>query len=196
MTARTVADLITAHYDDFNHRRLDRAAARFHEHARIEHGSGQIAYGPAGFCLLARQWLTAFPDLRVCVRDIRPQGGAVYDVDLIATGTHSGPITLGPWSFRASDVVVELPARELLEVEEGQFRLASLTFDLQDLVRQLATVDTAKLLEHAARIGKLGEALAAETDVTRQRELINKLGQQFDAARHVVRPYFRKNEMS
>jgi len=189
--AGAVADLICAHYDDFNSRRLDTAAARFHADSRIEHGSGQVEYGPEGFSLLARQWLTAFPDARVIVRDIRSQGGNMYDVDVEATGTHSGPLVLGAWSFRPSQVAVRLPARELFQVEDGQFRLASMTFDLQDLVRQLATVDTAKLQQHIAHIGRLGELLAAETDANRQRELLDRLGGQLDAARHVVRPYFR-----
>ena len=192
--ARAVADLICAHYDDFNGRRLDAAAARFQADARIEHASGEVEHGPEGFRLLARQWLTAFPDGRLSVGDIRSQGGNMYEVDVVATGTHSGPLLLGAWSFRPSQVVVRLPARELFHVEAGQFRLASLAFDLQDLVRQLATVDTAKLQEHIARIGQLGELLAAETDATRQRELIDRLGRQFDAARHLVRPYFRTHQ--
>ena len=89
-----------------------------------------------------------------------------------------------------------MPARELFQVEDGQFRFASLTFDLHDLVRQLATVDTARLQEHIARIGQLGDLLAAETDATRQRELIDRLGRQLDEARHVVRPYFRTGQMT
>ena len=193
-TGRAAADLICAHYNDFNARRLDAAAGRFQADARIEHGNGQVEYGPKGFCLLARQWLTAFPDGRVNVQDIRPQGGNMYDVALVATGTHSGPFALGASSFRPSHVAVRLPARELFQVEDGQFRLASLTFDLHDLVRQLATVDTAILQEHVARIGQLGQQLAAETDPTRQRELIDRLGRQLDAARHVVRPYFRTGQ--
>ena len=193
---RAAADLIRAHYDDFNGRRLDAAAGRFQANARIEHGSGQVAYGPGGFCLLTRQWLTAFPDGRVAVQDILPQGGNMYEVALVATGTQSGPLALGSWSFRPSQVAVRLPARELFQVEEGQFRLASLTFDLHDLVRQLATVDTAVLQEHVARIGQLGQQLAAETDPTRRRELIDQLGRQLDAARHVVRPYFRTGQMA
>ena len=62
----------------------------------------------------------------------------MYDVDLVAEGTHTGTLALGSWSFRPSHVAVQLRARELFQVEDGQFRLASLTFDLQDLVRQLS----------------------------------------------------------
>src|SRR4051812_5270808 len=93
-----------------------------------------------------------------------------------------------------SNVHVRLPARELFQIEHGQFRLASLSFDLQDLGRQLATVDTGRLLECVARIHQIGEYLAAESDPTRQRELIDRMGQQLDAARHVVRPYFRTHQ--
>jgi hypothetical protein len=83
---------------------------------------------------------------------------------------------LGRWSFRPSKVHVRIPARELFQIEDGQFRLASLSYDLQDLVRQLATVEIGKLLEYVARIHQLGECLAAEHDPTKQRELIDRMG--------------------
>ena len=190
-TARAAEDLIRAHYDDFNGRRLDRAAARFHPDARIEHATGEVQRGPAGFSLLAQQWLTAFPDSRLTVREISPRGRNMYDADLVAEGTHTGTLALGSWSFRPSHVAVELRARELFHVEDGQFRLVSVSFDLQDLVRQLTTVDAARLLVHLARIHQLGEQLAAETDATRQRELIDRIGLHLDSARHEVRPHFR-----
>ena len=190
-TALAVDALIRAHYDDVNGRRLDRAAARFHPDARIEHVGGQVQCGPPGFSLLAQQWLTAFPDGRLIVQEISAQGRNMDDVDLIAEGTHAGTLAVGPWSFRPSHVAVRLNARELFHVKDGQFLLASLSFDLQDLVRQLATVDTTRLLAHIARIQQLGEQLAAEPDATRQRELIDRIGVQLDSARHEVRPHFR-----
>src|SRR3954468_439881 len=190
----TAEALIQAHYEDFNARRLQVAAARFHADARIENITGQVACGAEGFLLLAQQWLTAFSDARLLVESIRPRGAGMYDAQLVAEGTHSGTLAFGSWSFRPSKVHVRLPARELFQIEDGQFRLASLSFDLQDLVRQLATVDTGRLLECVARIHQIGEYLAAESDPTRQRELIDRMGQQLDAARHVVRPYFRTHQ--
>lgn len=192
--SETAEALIRAHYEDFNTRRLQAAAARFHAEARIENITGQVACGADGFLLLAQQWLTAFPDGRLLVESIRPRGAGMYDAELMAEGTHGGTLAFGSWSFRPSQVHVCLPARELFQIEDGQFRLASLSFDLQDLVRQLATVDTGRLLECVARIHQLGEYLAAENDPTKRRELIERMGQQLDAARHVVRPYFRTNQ--
>jgi SnoaL-like polyketide cyclase len=195
---RTVSEpaerLIRAHYEDFNQRRLDAAAARFHPDARIEHITGQTEQGADGFRLLAQQWLTAFPDGRLAVECIRASGAGMFDVDLVASGTHSGTLAFGSWVFRPSNVAVRLPARELFHIEDGLFRFASLSFDLHDLVRQLARVDTANLLQHLARIQQTGEQLAADADPARQRDLLDRLGRQLDAARHVLRPYFRGNQ--
>ena len=190
----TAEALIRAHYEDFNVRRLQAAALRFHPDARIENITGQAACGPDGFVLLAQQWLTAFPDGRLLVDSIRPRGAGLYDAELVAEGTHSGMLAFGSWSFRPSNVRVRSPARELFQIEGEQFRLASLSFDLQDLVRQLSAVDTRTLLEHVARIRQLGEWIEAAEDPTKQRDLIDRLGRQLDAARHVVRPYFRVNQ--
>jgi hypothetical protein len=185
-------DLIRAHYDDFNHRRLDAAARRFHPDARLEHVTGRLECGPNAYREFAERWLTAFPDGRLMVQSIRPRGPGLYDVDLIATGTHAGTLTFASWIFRPTNVEVRLSARELVQIDHGQFQFASLCFDLQDLVRQLATVDTSTLLQHITRIQQLGEQLTAATgNAARQRELLDRLGRQLDEARHVVRPYFR-----
>jgi SnoaL-like polyketide cyclase. len=186
--------IIRSHYADFNARRLDAAAARFHADARIEQVTGQVASGPDGFLLLARQWLSAFPDAHLTIEAIRPVGAGLYDADLVAEATHTGTLTFASWEFRASHVHVRIPAREFFQIENGQFRLTSVSFDLHDLVRQLAAVDTTKLLQHIARLHQLGERLALEESAVKQRELIDRLGRELDAARHVVRPYFRPKE--
>src|SRR3954447_17701871 len=94
--SETAEALIRTHYEDFNARRLQVAAARFHAEARIENITGQVAVGADGFLLLAQQWLTAFPDGRLHVASIRPRGGGMYDAELVAEGTHSGRSRLGP----------------------------------------------------------------------------------------------------
>ena len=187
-------DLIRAHYDDFNQRRLDAAALRFHADARIEHITGQTEHGPGGFLVLARQWLTAFPDGQLRVERIRAERPGMYDVDLVASGTHIGTLAFGSWVFRPSNVAVRLPARELFHIDDGAIRFASLSFDLHGLVRQLARIDTAKVLQYTARIHQLGEELGRATDPARRRDIIDRLGTELDEARQIVRPYFRVNQ--
>lgn len=82
-------DLIRAHYCDFNERRIDIAAARFSSAAVIEHVTGRAEQGPEGYCEFARRWLEAFPDATLSVKGVCQRGDSMYDVDLIATGTHT-----------------------------------------------------------------------------------------------------------
>lgn len=190
--ADSVEDLIRGHYDHFNERRVAAAERHFHPDARVEHITGRVERGPDGFRQFAERWLNAFPDGRLIVESIRRRAPGMYDVDLVATGTHKGTLAFETWIFRPTNVEIRLSARELLQIEDGRVHFASLAFDVQDLVRQLARVDIPKLLDHLTRIHQLSEQLAAaESDPSRQRELIDRLGRQLDAARHVVRPYFQ-----
>jgi len=186
------ADLIRNHYADFNARRLDEAARRFDAQAPLEHVTGCIEFGPDGYRLFATRWLEGFPDAVLTVRCIHRRAPGLYEVDLLATGTHTGTLAFGSWVFRATNFELRLPARQLIQIEDGLIRFATLSFDLQDLVRLLTTVDTSKLQQYLGRIQQTAEQLAAaQPNPARQRELLDRLGAQLDAARHVVRPYFR-----
>jgi hypothetical protein len=68
------------------------------------------------------------------------------------------------------------------------------SFDVQDIVQQLVTVDTSKLLEHIQKIRQLAAKLTAicATDVVERRNLVDRPGTELDAARRVVRPYFSR----
>lgn len=185
------ASLIAQHYADFNARRIDRAASQFHENAAQEHVAGQVEHGPEGYRRFAERWLDAFPDGTLTVKNVQCRDAGLYDVDLLATGTHTGVLAYGTWMFRPTNLKVRLQARQLLQIQGGLIHFSTLSFDVQDLVRQLAPVDTAKLARHLAHIQQLGEQIAVAPTPARQRELIERLGVELDAARHVVRPYFR-----
>jgi hypothetical protein len=82
--------------------------------------------------------------------------------------------------------------RELLEFRGDRIVMSSVSFDFQELVNQLVRIDEAQLLTHLGRIRQIEEQLrAAAEDSGRRRELIARLGTELDAARRVVRPYFR-----
>lgn len=192
MTVDSDEDLIRAHYEDFNQRRVDAAAARFRPEATLEHVTGRIEQGPGGYRQFAERWLAAFPDGRVTVQSIHPRGPGTYEANLLLAGTHLGTLAFGPWVFHPTGSDVQLGARELFQVKDRQFSFAHLSLDLQDMVRQLTSVDTSKLIQHLARIQQLAESLtAAGRDPRKQREVIDRIGTELDAARHVVRPYFR-----
>ncbi len=184
--------LIRAHYDDFNARRFDALLGRFAADAQIEHTSGRVGQGPGEYAHFLDRFLDALPDARAQLQDIFPKGRGFYDVRVRATGTHTGTLVFGTWSFKPTGFDVRLPARELFQVVDGRFAFASVSFDLHDLVAQLTSVDTPSLVQHATRIHQLVEQLVqAEDSPLRKRELIDRIGRELDAARHVVRPYFR-----
>src|SRR5262245_45935480 len=192
MDRRSLEALIRGYYAAFNARDLDRASSFFAPNAHVEHSMGRVGQGPGGYREFAKLWLDAFPGAAWDVVGIRETGTGLFEVDLLATGTHTGTLVFGSWLFRPTSLDIRLPARELIQIKDGRLEFASLTFDLQELVRQLAPVDVAKLSQQLARIQQLGEQIAASaSNPPRQRQLLDRLGAELDTARHVVRPYFR-----
>ena len=114
------------------------------------------------------------------------------DVELLARGTHHGALEFAGRVFRPTNAPVTFRMRELLQVRNGLIVSASLSFDLQEIVLQLTKVDTRALLRHLQRLRDLREELTgAHEDGARAREVLDRIGGELDAARHVVRPYFR-----
>jgi SnoaL-like polyketide cyclase len=186
--------ILSTYYACFNERRVMDAAALFHHDAVVMQMPGaQHTRGPDGYASFAGGWLQGFPDARLTVDRVLRRAHGMYEVDLTATGTHTGPLSLGGWQFQPTGAKACLQLRELLEIRDGQLVSSSLSIDVQELVQQLARVDVRALLQHLSRIQRLGEQLSATNgDTGRQRELIDRLGIELDAARHVARPYFRK----
>jgi predicted ester cyclase len=186
--------LIRQYYASFNDRRLTDAAALFADDAVLERvPQRQSQRGGAGYLQFADAWLSAFPDVVLTVQRVVARDAATYEVSLAAIGTHRGAFDLGGWVFKPTGAAATLSARELLELRDGKIAFSSLSFDTQQMVEQLARVDCVKLLEHIDRIRSLGEDLAAvQGDTPRLREVIDRVGRELDAARHTVRPYFKR----
>ena len=181
-------------YDAFNGRRLDESAALFHGDAVLEHiPVGRQQHGPAGFLEFTAMWLRAFPDARVNVERTQERGPGRCEVELRATGTHEGTLDLGGYGlFKASGSTGELRLRQLIEIRDGRIAFSSLSFDVQDIVQQLVTVDVPALLKRLDRIRDLHTRVAglSPDDTSTRRTVLDRLGSELDAARRLVRPYF------
>jgi predicted ester cyclase len=192
MCARESADdLIRRYYDSFNARDLDEAARLFAPAARVEHLPGSTALrGGDAYLQFARTWLTAFPDANFSIERIRAGTDRLHEVDLIGRGTHTGTLEFGSWVFHSTARETVLRFRELIEVEDAHFVFASLSVDLQDLIRQLTTIDVDRLRQHLGRLERLNHELGGARE-GRQHELLDAIGRELDAARRTIRPYFR-----
>jgi len=132
-------ELIRQFYGFYNSRQIEQAAALFSIDAVIEHAPfGRPAKGRQGYVASAERSFVAFPDAHIEVVNISDHGHDVYDIELVATGTHRGLLDLGEYGrFEATGLYVSVPHREVLEIHEGQITYASVTLDVTGLIAQL-----------------------------------------------------------
>lgn len=185
---------IRTYYSCFNERRFRDAAALFTSDAVVLHVPfGQHERGARAYLRFTETWIRAFPDAILMPQQIKSRGESLWDVDLRATGTHLGALELGLFgTFKPSGAETTLLMRELLDLRDGQIVYSSLSLDIQALIQQLTIVDDKILVAHLDRIAELrGELAQVSDNPTRRREVIQRLGRELDATRHVVRPHFK-----
>ena len=131
--------LIRDYYRCFNERRIADAGALFTAGAAVEMppfvlgGTGADAYAQ-----FADAWLRAYPDAKFLHYSVDQRGDTVYEVDLIANGTHAGPMDLGAFGvLKASGIRLTLRLRELLDIRDVKITHSTLSFDVNQLVREL-----------------------------------------------------------
>jgi len=125
--------LIARYYLAFNERRFNDAAEMFSDDAQLQHRSNVPLRGPGGYLSSARSATTSFPDLRLEVVSVKQHGDTIFEVDLIATGRHTGDWTGDAGTVKATGETKVIHVRETLEVRAGKFTFSSLNYNLQDL---------------------------------------------------------------
>jgi predicted ester cyclase len=187
--------LIRHYYASFNERRIVDAGALFAADAVVEMPPFvQRAHGSGAYAQFADTWLRAFPDAVFTMEHVEQRNETMCEVDLIATGTHSGPLDLGAFGLlKPNGARLALRLRELLDIRDGRITYASLSFDLNGLVRQLNRIDYDRLVRSLDTIRQLAdELIAVDPDSEQQHDVTERLGQALDAARLIVRPQFQR----
>jgi predicted ester cyclase len=132
--------VIRRYYELYNARRFQEGAALFAPDAVLEHapyGRSQPR-GGSGYLASAERSILAFPDAHIEVQSVQSHDNSIFDVELVATGTHRGPLDLGSYGrFEPTGIYVQVRHREVLEIRDGLIRYASVTLDVNDLVVQL-----------------------------------------------------------
>jgi predicted ester cyclase len=186
--------LIDQYYSAFNQRRFVDAGSLFAHDAVLD----QLPLlrqepGAIGYLQFVSAWLRAFPDATFIVQQVTTEDRRIFDVKLEASGTHSGALEVGGRVFRATGMHTTLGLREMLEIRDGRIAFSSLIYDMHEVVEKLARLDAAKLVGHIERLRHLAEELKGIAPDSRHgRELTNEIGRELDAARHVVRPYYKR----
>jgi predicted ester cyclase len=132
--------VIRQYYEYYNARRFQEAGELFAHDAVIEHAPyGRLQRpGGVGYIESAERSVVAFPDAHIETLDVKAHGDSVFDVELLASGTHLGVLDLGAYGrFEPTGLHVHVRHREVLEIRDGLIRYASVTLDVNDLVAQL-----------------------------------------------------------
>ena len=186
--------LIRQYYTSFNERRFKDAAKLFTDDAFLEHiPFGKPHRGKDGYLRFANAWDAAFPDGMLVVDRIDRRSDTLFDVHLVSTGTHRGILDVGIFQFKPTGAKSTLRLRELLDIKDGTIVSSSVSFDLNDLISQLSTVDYSELTARLERIRRLTDELGrAQGDAARQRDVADRLGLELDAARRALRPHYNR----
>ena len=185
--------LLRLFYDSFNQRRFSETAALFTDDVVFELLPAETPLrGRDGFAAFVARWSTAFPDAHMMPQHVEQRGETMCEVDMTVTGTHLGLFDLGAYRFKPTGIAVTLRLRQLFEFSEGKIAFTSLTFDLQNLVGQLASIDLRAVDSHLDGLNVLRVDLGNARDEPERRGVADKMIVEVDALRKVLRPPFSR----
>ena len=192
----TSDQLVRDYYRCFNDRQIVTAGTLFAPDAVVDMPPFvRNATGADAYAQFADAWFRAFPDAVLTIEHVEQRNDTMCEVDVLATGTHQGPLDLGVYGLlRPSGVWLTLRWRELLEIRDGHIVNASVSFDINQLIRELSHVDYRKLMACLGTVREVSDELAKVPgdDIDRRRDVTERLGQALDAARHAIRPHFKR----
>jgi DNA-binding response OmpR family regulator len=131
-------DLLERYYELFNERRFVDAQRLVTYDASLPDPAGAREVGFASCLTSMNHWCRAFPDAQLTVLRIDSLD-AGYRVDLLVEGTHHGDFEIKPFGwFHASGRKITLRLHHYVEIHHAQIARSFVSFDPQDLGRQLA----------------------------------------------------------
>ena len=130
---------VLEYYACFNQRRFNDGLKLFTEDAVIEHPAlGPGAHGRDSYLALMNEEIRAFPDGQIAIEHVERRGDAIYEVDFVATGTHTTDFAMrGYGEFKATGNKAMLRFREVFEIRDDKIAYLSLRLDTHEFLRQL-----------------------------------------------------------
>jgi hypothetical protein len=181
--------LLRLFYECFNERRFSDDRRLFTDDVVFELlPSEPPLRGRRAFELFVARWSAAFPDAHLIPVHVEQRGESMCEVELTASGTHLGLFDLGAYRFKPTGLAVNLRLRQLFEFHEGRIAFTSVTFDLQNLVGQLATIDLRAVDTHLDAVNHLRGDLGRAPDEPARRDVADQMIVEVDALRKVLRP--------
>jgi hypothetical protein len=149
--------------------------------------------GRGAFEAFVGRWSAGFPDAHLMPTHVEQRGELACEVDVTASGTHLGLFDLGAYRFKPTGRAVTLHLRQLFEFRGGRIAFTSTTFDLQELVGQLATIDLFAVDTHLDAVNHLRGDLGRARDEPQRRGVADKMIVEVDALRKALRPPYSRS---
>ena len=185
--------LLRLFYECFNQRRFGETGSLFTDDVVFELLPSETPMrGREAFADFVSRWSTAFPDAHMMPLHVEQRGETMCEVEMTVTGTHLGLFDLGAYRFKPTGVAVTLRLRQLFEFSAGHIAFTSLTFDLQNLVGQLAMIDLRAVDSHLDGLNVLRVDLGNARDEPGRRVVADKMIGEVDALRKVLRPPYSR----
>lgn len=133
----TALEIAKASITAFNQKDWNRMRALYAPDAVYdEKATHRSIQGPAQIIEGLQIWTTAFPDAKgTIVREFA--AGDIAVLELLWTGTHTGPLQTPAGSIAASSRSVQMPACSVIQVKGETIKLDTHYFDLLTLLSQI-----------------------------------------------------------
>ena len=127
-------------YDLFNSRDFSKAKSLISELAVWSDISADVKYrGQQCFQHYAQNWLIAFPDGKVTIKNLINAGEFVV-IEVVGAGTHTGPLSNSSGTIAPTGKKVQMNLCDVLRFQNGQLIDAHTYYDIATLLRQLSVI--------------------------------------------------------
>jgi steroid delta-isomerase-like uncharacterized protein len=113
------------------------------DHVYVEHGTQRTIEGRDALLEALAGWKTAMPDV-VGTPSAYLQGGSSVAMELVWTGTHTGPLMTPAGELPASGKEQTTPGVWILDIEDGKAVASRNYFDMMTLLQQIGAMPAAE----------------------------------------------------
>ena len=142
LTAQDNSTVVRSHFDCFNSRNIEKGLTLVTKDVKWSNIPFERDFtGHAGYREFHNNWVTAMPDCKVEIVNVVSDDESTV-VEMIARGTHTGPLVGPQGTLPATQKKLELRVCELFRLQDGLIVESRVYFDAATMLRQLGVLPT------------------------------------------------------
>jgi steroid delta-isomerase-like uncharacterized protein len=142
LTAHDNATIVRSHFDCFNSRNFEKGLTLVTKDVKWSNIPFDRDFiGLSGYREFHNNWVTAMPDCKVEIVNLVSDDQSAV-VEMIARGTHTGPLAGPQGTIPATQKKLNLKVCELFRLQDGLIVESRVYFDSATMLRQLGVLPT------------------------------------------------------